>query len=931
MSLFGLLIGSALCITLRMRVCGAVILLLLVAVILAPSPLGASDGDDPLTIALTAMKMTPRDLSFKKDHVDSAWIDPSIRHFLHQPGALPAAGQKVLARFTMANDLAGVLNALPTHNRTSNIQHSTSNVERTDLLLLRRSMFDVRCSMFGQLPDLHPALAEAVQQILAAAEQALPLLREAIPPTTHAAFPATAINILGLDGKSTEPVAWDQLGIDTLVLRAMIRRGDALELDDDEIANAILDPAGKFQPDQLARATALLAAGVDAAVDILGAHPEIDQDAITFDTGLGKVVIAGDQSDRHHQPAFLIIDLGGDDQYEHTAAGANGLAGRPLAIVIDCAGHDQYRTDHGFAQGAGLFGIGVLVDLAGDDRYEAGHLSQGAGLFGSGLLVDQGGADTFTASIHAQGAATFGIGILSTADGDTTYRADSLAQGFGGMAGCGLLLDRAGADRYTAAGSDLCGWLPGHRFTLSQGFGFGMRPFAGGGWGILVDMAGDDCYVADVYGQGASYWYAVGLLLDAGGNDLYKAYQYCQGAGIHLASGLLHDGGGDDRYDAHAICQGSAHDYSVGTLIDQAGIDAYKGDTTAQGSAIYNSFAMLLDQQGDDTYSGTVTNQSIAAGHNGGRREYGSIAVLLDLGGSDRYAHGQVNDAVTLKPMHGVLVDEETETCGPRRVRGRETCAQLRSPSVGQSPPHPVNPHHPIERLLRVSLSDRPDAGDAWTELKQTGLPALEYLLTRLDSPSVSVRARTEELIDHLGPASVPVLIAGLEQARNDEIARRCAYFLARFEEATEAIPLVMTLLATEENQATALYTLGHLRAWSAFGPAMTALRSDRETVRLRAAQALGRIGDARATPALVDALGDEFWSVRYAAQEALVLLGRSSIGPLRDRFARARPLTQRHIAAALAALGYHRAPVLTEIAWRQADPRVRAAVLGEP
>ena len=75
---------------------------------------------------------------------------------------------------------------------------------------------------------------------------------------------------------------------------------------------------------------------------------------------------------------------------------------------------------------------------------------------------------------------------------------------------------RAATIRISRAGNIRVGWLPNHYFSLSQGFGYGMRPFAGGGIGILCDLKGDDHYVADVYGQGASYWYSVGLLLDAG-------------------------------------------------------------------------------------------------------------------------------------------------------------------------------------------------------------------------------------------------------------------------------------------------------------------------------------------------------------------------------------------------------------------------------
>src|SRR5204863_2091812 len=98
-----------------------------------------------------------------------------------------------------------------------------------------------------------------------------------------------------------------------------------------------------------------------------------------------------------------------------------------------------------------------------------------------------------------------------------------------------------------------------------------------------------------------------------------------------------------------------------------------------------------------------------------------------------------------------------------------------------------VDPHHCIERLLRVTLSDRPEAGKAWEDLKHMGIEALPYLLTRVDSPEVTIRAKTEELIDIIGTNSVPTLIAGIRTARNDDIARLCCFFLARFGDKTHS------------------------------------------------------------------------------------------------------------------------------------------------
>jgi hypothetical protein len=454
--------------------------------------------------------------------------------------------------------------------------------------------------------------------------------------------------------------------------------------------------------------------------------------------------------------------------------------------------------------------------------------------------------------------------------GDTVYRAAEKAQGFGGVAGYGLLRDLAGDDSYFAGGKYPCSWTPGQNFSLSQGFGFGMRPFAGGGIGVLCDLDGNDRYEAGVYGQGASYWYSVGLLLDREGNDTYKAFQYCQGAGIHLSSGALIDWSGNDTYTAHAICQGAAHDYSVGMLIDRTGNDGYTGDSTAQGAAIHNSFAMLLDRCGDDRYVGTDLKQSQASGHDGGRREYGSIAMLLDLGGKDFYSQGWKNNSSWTKPFYGVGMD-----CEARPVFWTRT-EQVPVPVVApvRVRCEPVDVRHPVERLIRRAISDE-GAEPANKELKARAAKVLPYLLTRADSPNVSLRSKVEELVDVVGTNAAPMLAEAIRSAKNDEAARVCCFFLARFESATNAIPSVLPLLTREKTRATALYTLGHLRAQEAFDAALAALDDKDELVRLRAAQALGRIGDRRATAKLKMALRDEWWSVRFAAEEALAQISK--------------------------------------------------------
>ncbi len=869
-----------------------------------------------IELALRTIKMSEHDLSFSKTNVESELVLQIARVFLQQPLVLAGQAQTVLSNLSAQCTLWQLANAC----------HAQLGISRLGFGYIH----DPILVDTNFLSALDPAVAEVVRKLVNSATYGRQVQELAYRGEKVMPFAAFAVENLHVQDDKTERQALCDRGLDRDKLEELLRRDAELELQDDELAGSILNASDGFNLKLLCAASAILAGGIDDAIEMLRKKKFAEEFDISTDTELGRIIIGGVGDNVYTNEAFLIIDLGGDDVYENSTGGANGLVGRPISIVIDLAGNDQYISRRSFSQGSGVFGIGILVDCSGDDVYEAKHLSQGAGFFGCGLLADYGGRDKFAADTFCQGAAQFGTGILWQRGGDTSYKAAEMAQGFGGVQGVGLLLDETGNDSYFAGGKYPCGWLPGHNFSLSQGFGYGMRPFAGGGVGILCDLKGDDHYVADVYGQGASYWYSVGLLLDVGGNDTYEAHQYCQGAGIHLSSGALVDWAGDDTYAAGHICQGAAHDYSVGMLIDRAGNDKYTGDTTAQGSAINNSFAMLLDHAGDDSYTGTDPKQSQAAGHNGDKREYGSIALMLDLAGKDTYSQGQSNHAVWLKPLYGSGLDFEAPT--------NVVAALLRS---ADSPvtPHgasqkrlytiaPVDSHHPIEHLLRVAMSDQPNAGKAWDELKQQGTDALPYLLTRLDSPNVLVRVKTEELIDHLGTNSIPTLIAGIDHAKNDEVARLCCYFLARFDEkARAAIPHVLPLLNRDLTRPVAFYTLGHLRAREAFGPAMKVRPTERELVRLRATQALGRIGDKRAIPKLITALDDEIYDVRYAAEDALVAFGKSSIGPLRSASAKALPRARLHIIEAMARLKDPRALTLAEREYRHDDPLVRDAV----
>lgn len=391
--------------------------------------------------------------------------------------------------------------------------------------------------------------------------------------------------------------------------------------------------------------------------------PGVDGDVLmAWETPQGRCVIGGTGSNRYYGNFAFILDLGGDDIYDLPPCKAG-----TFRLVADVSGDDMYRGPQSAASGVGC--VDVLVDCGGNDTYHGDRWSQGAGCLGVGILADYAGDDIYTSHWCSQGAAFLGIGLLYDHAGADHYVADVYAQGFAYAKGFGMLLERSGNDAYRA------GWkYPDDRWpnrahvSMSQGFGFGMRPWStgvgtDGGIGLLSDMQGDDVYDADYFSQGGSYWYALGILHDRQGADRYSAGQYSQGSGIHLSFGALLDDSGDDSYDGYAwLEQGNAHDWSSGCLEDWEGNDTYRSSGASQGCGFFVSFAYLLDSHGDDRYyiKQTDTTNSQGGGNYIAPRHSGSLGMLIDLGhGDDWYLDPRIKPGeAVVKSQRGVAFDD---------------------------------------------------------------------------------------------------------------------------------------------------------------------------------------------------------------------------------------------------------------------------------
>jgi len=446
--------------------------------------------------------------------------------------------------------------------------------------------------------------------------------------------------------------ATKQLGQDTGYAVAIAPR---LDLKGQPVARGLMDAVGTTDLGYLGHAGVLTAKRVRLAVaEFQRRKPQGASftEPIAFDTAAGPVFLHGVGPDllvhdRYPGPA-LVVDFGGNDRYSGAVAVSDGLRLRPMSLLIDLGGEDTYQPatppiwkprDPTDAQSedrrsptlaTGVFGVGMLWDLGeGDDSYEAFESSMGVGLHGVGVLIDAGGDDTYTVNgSWGQGVGHVGLGVLIDRAGDDAYTAGRNSQAHGSTRGAGVLVDVAGNDRYTipddAAPSEL---YLGRTVAMGQGCGYGRRADLGdsrsmaGGFGVLVDGAGDDHYSAMAWSQGAGYWWGVGILEDRGGNDAYRNGKYSQGAAAHFAVGVHVDLDGNDTYNANPQKMvnpftgaeqwipenqyaGHARDGSVGIFVDGAGDDAYVLRANCAGNGDLNSVGFFWDAAGDDTYTG---------------------------------------------------------------------------------------------------------------------------------------------------------------------------------------------------------------------------------------------------------------------------------------------------------------------------------------
>jgi hypothetical protein len=401
-------------------------------------------------------------------------------------------------------------------------------------------------------------------------------------------------------------------------------------------------------------------------------------------TSYGLIIIGGPGPNTYEieEGVSLIIDVGGNDQYRGMIA-ASAHENHGNAVVIDLAGNDIYiGAPLGLA--TGRLGVGLLIDHDGDDVYQLDMGSGGAGFGGLGILFDAKGNDVYKGNRLTQGVAIGGLGLLLDGAGNDRYTSNGFAIGFGGPLGVGAVIDITGNDHYQCGDTypsaynaqDAPTGKPGdplYQFDcFGLGTGSGQRILTkkvewqtynlAGGWGILLDLEGQDHYNGANFSQGQGYFFGAGMKLDFDGDDEHQGARYGHGASAHFGVGLFIDQQGDDRYSSTGPFYngGVAWDHSVSLMLDAGkGRDIYNFErSTGLGRADYAGWGLFIDEGGEDQYLAT-------SGF--GDSSEKSVAGFFDLEGKDTYTLPSTSSTPAdarptdgrriLYPQAGVFVD----------------------------------------------------------------------------------------------------------------------------------------------------------------------------------------------------------------------------------------------------------------------------------
>ena len=163
----------------------------------------------------------------------------------------------------------------------------------------------------------------------------------------------------------------------------------------------------------------------------------------------------------------------------------------------------------------------------------------------------------------------------------------------------------------------------------------------------------------------------------------------------------------------------------------------------------------------------------------------------------------------------------------------------------------------------------------------------IESLIADLGSKDRSVRLKARKSLMAIGEAAVVPLVEALGNEKEWvrlEVAKALGEINVPW--GRHANKAIISALIADLGSKDGVVRVRARKSLVAIGkpaidPLVEALASKKELIRWEAAKAIGQIGDPIATLALVRALEDEMFDVRWLAAEALITIGKKALVPL--------------------------------------------------
>jgi len=177
-----------------------------------------------------------------------------------------------------------------------------------------------------------------------------------------------------------------------------------------------------------------------------------------------------------------------------------------------------------------------------------------------------------------------------------------------------------------------------------------------------------------------------------------------------------------------------------------------------------------------------------------------------------------------------------------------------------------------VEPLIQALGAENPDIREnaAVTLGKIKDERAVQPLIEMLPDEEWEIeKAATDALIEIGEPAVEPLIVILRDENEDIFLQTKVIAVLAGIKDERAILPMIQALKEKPELQADLGYCLG-LMGEPAVEPLIKALEDDNPNVRVRAAEALGILGDERAIGPLTDALNDEDETVRIFAKIGL-------------------------------------------------------------